>query len=335
MQKVLWDQDGSPRGHTLAAVLYQIRAHDGNQGLLLDAVSRAEILLDADSVLLMDALVLPYAELERRMAVVQKAMNKAGGAVSVVAMQITEPFKQKGTTNVAVIFELSDGQTISVFFHNPDTTPQKIEPKDDLISWRWLLNKKDITIVVAPEKGIDINIRVVAARIMQLASANSPRFTQANARRAATMEEIASLTEELTTKQAQLTQLTQQIDEAKVTLETTEPILPAKPKASKGKAAKTPEPAPAKNNADKVAEPAAAPENPAQENPARQAAMNYLEATIKGSNDFADPALTVELRKIHADFKDDPAIMELFKQAANVFSRFAVERAQAVLKARA
>ncbi|QOJ22956.1 MAG: hypothetical protein HRU78_04260 [Gammaproteobacteria bacterium] len=37
---------------------------------------------------------------------------------------------------------MSDGQTVSIFFHNPDTTPNKLTPADELISWKWLLNKR-------------------------------------------------------------------------------------------------------------------------------------------------------------------------------------------------
>jgi len=44
---------------------------------------------------------------------------------------------------------------LTIYFHNPDTTPNKINPNDELVSWKWLLNKKDITIVVAPEQGKD------------------------------------------------------------------------------------------------------------------------------------------------------------------------------------
>jgi hypothetical protein len=115
---------------------------------MFDPLTAAEILADSDGVLTLDALVVPYAKLEPRMAILKKVMDRAVDGLSVASFQITEPFSQKGTTNVAAVFELSDGQTLSVFFHNPDVTPKKIMPGDDLVSWKWMLNKKDVTIAV-------------------------------------------------------------------------------------------------------------------------------------------------------------------------------------------
>ena len=86
---------------------------------------------------------------------------------------------------IMVVFSMDDGQTVSVWFHNPDTTPAKLMPLDELISWKWMLNKKDVTIVVAPESGKDLNVREVARRVMRLAAKNSAAFQRANANRAA------------------------------------------------------------------------------------------------------------------------------------------------------
>ncbi|WP_143751409.1 hypothetical protein [Collimonas sp. PA-H2] len=59
-------------------------------------------------------------------------------------------------------------QTLSIFFLNPDVTSQKITPRDDLVSWKWMLNKKDVTIVVATERGVHLNVREVANRLIRL-----------------------------------------------------------------------------------------------------------------------------------------------------------------------
>jgi hypothetical protein len=216
MEKVIWDSaDGlKPLRSTLDKVLYGIRAHDGADGLLYDAVSMADVLGDADGVLTFDALVVPLARIEQRMGIMQKVLDRTGKAVKVAAMQVSDPFTQRGSTNVAVIWELTDGQTVTVFFHNPDVTPKKIMPGDDLVSWKWMLNKKDITVAVAPEKGRDLEPRIVAARIMQLAEKNSDRFVKANGKRAERMESIASLQTELDTKKATLADLEQQVEAA-------------------------------------------------------------------------------------------------------------------------
>lgn len=214
MEKVIWDSAAplTPLRSTLDAVLYGIRLHDAADGLLYDAVSIADVLGDADGVLTFDALVIPLARLEQRMGIMQKVMDRTGRAVKVAAMQVSDPFTQRGTTNVAVIYELTDGQTVSVFFHNPDVTPKKILPGDDLVSWKWMLNKKDITVAVAPEKGRDLEPRVVASRIMALAEKNSDRFIKANGKRAERMQTIAGLQTELDTKKATLADLEQQVE---------------------------------------------------------------------------------------------------------------------------
>jgi len=213
MEKVIWDRADplKPQHMTLDAVLYGLRQHDAADGLLYDAVTKADILADADAVLAFDALVVPFARLEQRMGIMQKVLDRTGKAVKVAAMQVTDPFTQRGTTNVAVIWELTDGQTVSVFFHNPDVTPKKITAADELVSWKWMLNKKDITVAVAPEKGRDLEVRTVAARIMALAEKNSARFASANSKRAERMETIAGLKTELETKKATLADLEQQI----------------------------------------------------------------------------------------------------------------------------
>jgi len=216
MEKVLWDSANMPLHSNLEQVLYSLRAHDSADGLLFDSLTVQDIIADADGVLTFDALVLPFARLQQRMTLLQKVLDRASGTVKVAAMQVSEPFTQRGSTNVAVVYELTDGQTVSVFFHNPDTTPKKIAPGDELVSWKWMLNKKDITVAVAPERGRDLDVRTVATRIMKLAEKNSERFAKANTNRAAKLQVIADLKTELETKEATLADLTRQIEVARV-----------------------------------------------------------------------------------------------------------------------
>ncbi|WP_321946585.1 hypothetical protein [Paraburkholderia sp. J10-1] len=219
MDKVIWDSANQPVGQTIGQLLYAIRAHDATDGLIFDPVRTEDIEADADSVLVFDALIVPYLKLNQRMEILRKVLDRSGGDLHVLEMQITKPYTQRGTTNVAVVYELSDGQTLSVFFHNPDISPKRIMPDDDLVSWKWMLNKKDITIAVAPERGRDLNVRIVAARVMMLASKNSARFVTANAKRADRMQAITDLKGELSQKQAELEALTKHIDELTVALE--------------------------------------------------------------------------------------------------------------------
>lgn len=211
--KVYWNDDAQPDGLTLDRVLYQVRFTDGMAGLLLDAVCIADILEDSDGEIALDALVSPFARLPRKMELLRVAMERVGATVKPSAVQITEPFKQRGVANVAAVFELSDGQTVSIFFHNPDVTPNKMAATDEVISWKWLLNKKDVTIVVAPERGVDLNVREVARRMMRLAEKNSAAFMRANVKRGERMAALEGLRSEIVT-------LTKELDTAKETLAT-------------------------------------------------------------------------------------------------------------------
>lgn len=215
MKRTFWHNDATPVENTLDRVMYEIK-FDDTEGLLLDSVSLTDIIEDSDGLMAFDALITPYARLPARMDVIKRVMIRAGTTVQPLNVQTSEPFMQNGTANVAAIFELSDGQTISIFFHNPDTTPKKILPTDELISWKWLLNKKDITIVVAPEKGLDLNPRQVAVRIMKLAEKNSASFIRSNGKRAERMQALEDLKTEITGLEGDLKGALHRLEIAKV-----------------------------------------------------------------------------------------------------------------------
>jgi hypothetical protein len=219
-KRIYWDSaTGLPESMTLDQLLYQIRKADGGENLLLDAVTVADILEDTDGVLAFDALVTPYASLERKMNALMAVMSRASATVKPVALQITEPFKQIGVAQVAAIFELSDGQTVTIYFHNPDIDPRKIQQSDELVSWRFLLNKRDITIAAAPERGDDLKVREVARRIMKLAEKNSPAFQRANAKRAEKMQAIQSIKDEIVTLEQELKDAQHELEVAKIEAE--------------------------------------------------------------------------------------------------------------------
>lgn len=219
LPRIFWDSAAMPAaGRTLADLLYELRRHDGQDGLLLDAVTMADIREGAE-VVVMDALVVQAGRLQPKMEALQRIMEAASDTVKPVALQFSDPLRRFGGVHVAVIWELSDGQTITAWFHNPDMTPAKFTPADDLVSWKWQLNKKDVTIVVAPESGRDLNTREVARRLMRLAEKNSAAFQRANAKRADAVAEIDGLKATLAQKQGELKSLLGQIEVAKVAAE--------------------------------------------------------------------------------------------------------------------
>ncbi|MGO2878513.1 MAG: hypothetical protein ACTIDT_01015 [Halomonas sp.] len=218
---VLWnDQSGVPLGISLDQLLYRIRRSDSDDGLIFDSVTLDDILEDADAVYELDALVSTGSMLSRKITTIERIMNASGKSVSVAASQVSSPFKRQGVINVAAIFELSDGQTVTIMFHNPDAgTTKALKPSDELISWKWLLNKKDITIIVAPERGSDVPIRQVARRIMGLAEKNSKTFARMNQKRAERLEYIDGLKGEIGELETELNSLTQQIEIANIEAE--------------------------------------------------------------------------------------------------------------------
>jgi hypothetical protein len=214
-QQVIWDSAANPKGMTLDKLLYEIKRADSGENLIFDAVCMQDILEGAESIMTFDALVTPYAKLERKMQVLQNVMDRHGGTIKAEALQISDPFKQSGVAQVVALFELSDGQTVSIFFHNPDVDPRKIQQGDELISWKWLLNRKDVTIVVAPEHGVDLNIKDVAMRIMKLADKNSAAFKRVNVNRAEKLKSIEDLKIEISALETELDSAMKELEIAK------------------------------------------------------------------------------------------------------------------------
>ncbi|WP_313416912.1 defense against restriction DarA-related protein [Pseudomonas oryzihabitans] len=212
MSTISWDSAAMPIEDNLAGLIYSLRRAD-DADLLLDACTIADIMDDADGIEALDAMVVISSKLQIKMEQLQRIMDSAGDKVKPIALQVTEPFKQRGTTNICAVYELSDGQSVAIWFHNPDATPDRILPTDELVSWKWMLNKMDITILVAPEKGLDLNPREVARRIMRLAEKNSARFQKANEGRAQRMQAIEDSRQQVASKEHELQALEAEIED--------------------------------------------------------------------------------------------------------------------------
>jgi len=226
-----WGADNLPVGQTVGALLYELRRSDPD-GLMFDSATMADITESlADDGTMLDAMVIEYKQFERKAGQLLKVMQNVGGEVKADAVEVSKPFKSKGTTQVAMLFTMSDGQSVSVFFHNPDSTPNKLTPADELISWKWVQNKRDITAVVAPESGQDLNPRIVCRRIMALIQKNSAKFIKANegkTARTAALDElkasVESKTGELAALDTQISELQAQLAEKKAA-----PVVPVAP----------------------------------------------------------------------------------------------------------
>lgn len=215
LQKVYWDSNGDP-DVPMTEILYQIRKTDPTS-LALEPLTLDDIYGDADEIVELDALVVPMMRLERVAGIMQNQMKRYGSEA--LNFQVSKPFKKNGTAQVAVVYELADGQTISIYFHNPDVTPAKIAPQDELISWKWMLNKKDITILVAPEKGQDLDPREVMRRVAKITIKNRPTFERNNAARVERVARVEALKAEIVVLEKEVDDKTHELEILRMKLE--------------------------------------------------------------------------------------------------------------------
>lgn len=120
-----------------------------------------------------------FSRTEKRMAAVVRVLNKHldGGEIQALDPIVGRPKKSGTFAYVTVQLPFSDGQSVSVVFHSPEGDKKKIGPDDQIIAFRWLLNKRDITHTVAPEDGAEVSLDTIAVRITQLVVKNSARFS--------------------------------------------------------------------------------------------------------------------------------------------------------------
>lgn len=219
LDSVLWGgedkADLASHSGQVAKLLYQIRQSD-NFNHALEPLSYHDLTQELGNQGFVyenyDALVIEYNKLERKAKQMLMAMQGAADIVKPVGVAVSKPLNKGGVSNVVAWFEMEDGQAVGVFFHNPDKTPKKIDPTDEMISYKWVLNKKDITIVVAPENGKDLVIRTVAKRIMKLVDANHNLFLKANSDKAELNLKEQNLNAQVIEKQAELDALNKEIE---------------------------------------------------------------------------------------------------------------------------
>lgn len=188
---------------------------DGTRSLY-DSATVEEIrqtLLDGAEISEYDSIISQVSRMDGLSNRILVAMNKAADKVKPVNVTKTDPFKKNGVVNIAQIFEMDDGQTVTIVYHNPDSTPTKLDPKDLVTSWKFLLNKRDVTAVLQPKSGKDVQIPVLAKRMMMVVEANSARFKRNQERQLKAENTLVELQKIEQEKQAELAQLDQEIEE--------------------------------------------------------------------------------------------------------------------------
>jgi hypothetical protein len=168
----------------LSKIYYELSCSKSDEGLLMESPS----FVDVDefynpgailNVAIFEAItVQAYSRTQQKMAALQRSFNKYLGdsGISASTPLVGKPKTSGLFATVTVQIPFSDGQSVSVIFHSPDNNNKKITATDEIIAFRWLLNKKDITLFVAPEDGKDISLEELSKRVTQLVTKNSEKF---------------------------------------------------------------------------------------------------------------------------------------------------------------
>ncbi|MDO4440578.1 MAG: hypothetical protein Q4B81_00160 [Moraxella sp.] len=207
----IWDgvnvlsHDGS-----LSKLFLDMQKHDAYHELVhpLDLKE----MMDGATELGFDAIVESYNRLDLFKERLFSAMAKAPqDELKVANVTMTKPFKRQGVANVAVVFELSDGQSISIWFHNPDANPAKLRATDTMASWKWLLNARDVTAALSPPNGENVQLPTLARRMMLLAAKNTKRFAAAQKKKRENQARLQAAEDEVNAKITTIERLDEEI----------------------------------------------------------------------------------------------------------------------------
>lgn len=198
-----------------ANLLLDMQLHDDQSGLLSSFDGLPFLLESIDAEYAdFDSIIVEYQYLDKLMNMLHKAMQTASkGGVKVLKVdQSDKPFRHKKVLNVAVSYDFEDGQTITILFHHPDRDAKRIAPQDTLLSWKILMNNRDVTGVIQPNQGEGIALPVLAGRVVKLINQNSARFRRTQAKKAANAQALADAEQRIADKQNQKSALSSEID---------------------------------------------------------------------------------------------------------------------------
>ena len=123
-----------------------------------------------------DSIIVDYQHLEQLSAILHHSMDQfSKTGVKVINVTESKPFKHKKYFKLRLLMILMTVKTSQSFFISQIDYP-KISPTDSLLSWKILMNNRDITAAIQPNQGEGISIPVLAGRIMKLINQNSNRF---------------------------------------------------------------------------------------------------------------------------------------------------------------
>lgn len=124
------------------------------------------------------------------------AKNLAKDGLELTEAVASKLKKKAGMQFMTVQFQISDGQSITMFFHDPSQiggVKNKINYKTKLVAYETRLNKQPVTAAITKARGKQLSIAQIAGILAGLAVANKEKWAEKEERRntaKAEMEEI-------------------------------------------------------------------------------------------------------------------------------------------------
>lgn len=146
-----------------------------------------------ESEALLEAISTTRNRIAQTMRAFIRALNQKMGGAGITAGDDTAGSADDGTKTLGgasigrvrrvagfaimpAMISLSDGQVVTVMFHSPSGDQDKILPGDVLVAFQFLLNKKDVTHVVAPMGGRDMSLAQVTMTLSNIIERNTQKF---------------------------------------------------------------------------------------------------------------------------------------------------------------
>jgi hypothetical protein len=209
----------------LDAAYYDLTADPDQESLLFETASFQDIDDEYNpgelEMILESIRVKKFSQTASKMKALVRVLNKnAKKEITAEPAMIGKPRKSGMFATVTVQIPFTDGQVLSIVFHSPGGDERKILADDAIIAFRWLLNKRDITHAVSPEKGQNVSLEKISKRIMQITAKNSEIFQKKQSEIKAQKTELAETTTAIDTQEKQKQETLATITEVKAQAET-------------------------------------------------------------------------------------------------------------------
>ena len=218
----------------LAQAYRELTATEDDEELLCESASFEEIEREYnpgpevpyDQIL--EAIVVNhYSKTEHRMKAVTRRIHAAlngmpdgdGQPLDVLDPIVGKPKKNGSFATVTVQLPFTDGQVVSIVFHSPEVDRLRITADDEIIAFRWIMGRKDITQWVAPEEDPTIGgfrevpLATIANRIAKLVAKNSAKFMKRQKSAAEDKAKLDAAQSRVAALKAQADELTASIDQ--------------------------------------------------------------------------------------------------------------------------